>query len=165
MSKFIIQPFTKTYQQQVIDLIVGIQSGEFGVKITAEDQPDLKEIQNYYQTGSGNFWIALNDQQVVGTISLLDIGHHQVALRKMFVAKNFRGKPLNIAQDLVDTAKSWCQSHHITDIFLGTVPAYHAAHRFYEKNGFTRIEPCSLPKRFPIMAVDKYFYGLEMLRQ
>jgi len=160
MSEITIQPFTKPYQQQVIELIVGIQSGEFGVKITAEDQPDLKDIENYYQIGSGNFWIALEGTQVVGTISLLDIGNNQVALRKMFVAKPFRGKPLNIAQNLVDTTKSWCKSHCITDIFLGTVPAYHAAHRFYEKNGFTRIEPKSLPTKFPIMEVDKYFYWL-----
>lgn len=160
MSEICIQPFSQAFQQPVIDLIVGIQSGEFGVDITAEDQPDLNNIPNYYQTGSGNFWIALEGNKVVGTISLLDIGNHQVALRKMFVAKNYRGKPLNIAQNLVNTGKSWCQSHHITDIFLGTVPAYHAAHRFYEKHGFKRIEPGSLPTKFPIMEVDKYFYWL-----
>jgi len=78
----------------------------------------------------------------------------------MFVAENYRGKPLNIAQNLVNTATSWCQSHQISDIFLGTVPAYHAAHSFYEKNGFSRVEPKSLPINFPIMQVDKYFYKL-----
>lgn len=160
MTEISILAFTTSYQKQVIDLIVGIQSGEFGVKITAEDQPDLKDIKNYYQTGSGNFWIALEGTQVVGTISLLDIGNNQVALRKMFVAKNYRGKPLNIAQNLVNTTKSWCQNHHITDVFLGTVPSYHAAHRFYEKNGFRRVEPEFLPENFPIMDVDKCFYWL-----
>ena len=78
----------------------------------------------------------------------------------MFVAKNYRGKPLNIAQNLVNAAKSWCLLHNITDIFLGTVSSYHAAHRFYEKNGFNRIESKSLPTMFPIMEVDTYFYWL-----
>jgi len=160
MSQIEIITFSAPYQQQVIDLIVGIQSGEFGVDITAEDQPDLKDIPNYYQTECGNFWIALDGTQVVGTISLLDIGNKQVALRKMFVADKYRGKPLNIAQNLVNSATTWSQSHSITDIFLGTVPAYHAAHRFYEKNGFKRIQPESLPANFPIMQVDKYFYWL-----
>jgi len=160
MTEISILAFTTSYQKQVIDLIFGIQSGEFGVKITADDQPDLKHINDYYQIGLGNFWIALDDNQVVGTISLLDIGNQQVALRKMFVARKYRGKPLNIAQNLVNKAKSWCLTHKVKDVFLGTVPAYHAAHRFYEKNGFTRVEPTLLPTNFPIMEVDKYFYRL-----
>ena len=62
--KYPIVPFTKIYEQQVIELIVGIQSGEFGVKITAADQPDLKDIANFYQWGNGNFWIALSEKSV-----------------------------------------------------------------------------------------------------
>ena len=37
-----------------------------------------------------------------------------------------------------------------------------AAHRFYEKNGFRRIERRELPAAFPIMAVDTMFYRLEL---
>jgi hypothetical protein len=42
--------------------------------------------------------------------------------------------------------------------FLGTTPRFLAAHRFYEKNGFSEVEPGDLPSTFPIMAVDKKFY-------
>ncbi len=42
-----------------------------------------KERIHFDQTGKGNFWVALYDDKVVGTISFLDIGNHQVALRKM----------------------------------------------------------------------------------
>ena len=136
MTNYSIVPFTKGFEQQVIDLIVGIQSGEFGVKITAEDQPDLKDIATFYQWGNGNFWIALNDNQVHGTVSLTDIGNQQVGLRKMFVKQGYRGKPHNIGQKLLDTALKWCFDKNIKHIFLGTVPHYFAAHRFYEKNGF-----------------------------
>lgn len=153
-----ILPFSKEYEQQVIDLIVGIQSGEFGVEISADDQPDLKNIENFYQKGKGNFWIALADQELLGTISLVDIGNDQVGLRKMFVKKGFRGKPLNIGQNLVDTAYSWCQKQNIKQIFLGTVPHYYAAHRFYEKNGFSRLDKSNLPKAFHLMEADKWFY-------
>ena len=156
--KYLIVPFTKPYEKQVIELIVGIQSGEFGVKITAEDQPDLKKIASFYQCGNGNFWIALAENQVLGTISLTDIGDHQVGLRKMFVKQEYRGQPHNIGQSLLDTALNWCYDKNIKQVFLGTVLHYYSAHRFYEKNGFKRLEKEALPKAFHLMDADKLFY-------
>ncbi len=150
-------------EQQIIDLIVGIQHGEFGVNITAEDQPDLKNIQNFYQKGKGNFWIALKDKEVVGTISLVDIGNDQVGLRKMFVKQGHRGQHLNIGQNLIDVAYNWCREKDIKQIFLGTVPHYYAAHRFYQKNGFNRLEKSKLPKAFHLMDADKWFYFKELI--
>jgi RimJ/RimL family protein N-acetyltransferase len=37
-----------------------------------------------------------------------------------------------------------------------------AAHRFYEKNGFTRLAKHDLPKSFPLMAADTIFYELHL---
>jgi N-acetylglutamate synthase-like GNAT family acetyltransferase len=153
-----ITPFTQKYQQQVIELIVTIQAQEFGVSITADDQPDLKEISNYYQKNAGNFWIALEGDDVVGTIALVDIGNQQGALRKMFVKQDYRGKPLLIGQQLIDNLLEFAKQNNLSEIFLGTVPNYHAAHRFYEKNGFECISTTDLPNNFQIMEVDKYFY-------
>ncbi|MGO7422080.1 GNAT family N-acetyltransferase, partial [Rhizobium ruizarguesonis] len=42
--------------------------------------------------------------------------------------------------------------------FLGTTDKFVAAHRFYEKNGFTEIAKSALPRTFPLMAVDSKFY-------
>ena len=66
--------FRPKYQRQVVDLILEIQRDEFGIQISAEQQPDLMQIPPYYQVGSGNFWLANSGADVVGTISLLDIG-------------------------------------------------------------------------------------------
>jgi N-acetylglutamate synthase-like GNAT family acetyltransferase len=93
----------RTYQtgdhDQVLSLILGIQQQEFGVAITAEDQPDLNNIADFYQSGLGNFWLAVHQGQVIGTIALLDIGRQQVALRKMFVAAAYRGSEHGVAHD------------------------------------------------------------------
>lgn len=153
-----ITPYTQPYQQQVASLIVGIQNKEFDVDITADDQPDLKNIEQYYQNNKGNFWIALQDEQVLGTIALVDIDNQQLALRKMFVKSGYRGQPLNIGQSLLNTAINWAKQRLITEIYLGTVPNYYAAHRFYEKNDFYRVSKSKLPANFNIMEVDKYFY-------
>jgi len=158
-----IVPFTTPYRDQVIELILHIQQAEFGVAITAADQPDLAEIPNFYQQRDGNFWIALDgSDHVVGTIALLDIGNHQVALRKMFVNDAWRGKDKGVAQRLLDTLLAWARDHNVRTILLGTTSKYLAAHRFYEKNGFEEVARETLPEAFPIMAVDSKFYRRQL---
>src|SRR5690625_7974806 len=78
----ILEVYSYENHSQVVDLILQIQQQEYNISITKDDQPDLFTVEKYYQTGNGNFWVALYDKKVVGTISLLDIGNNQVALRK-----------------------------------------------------------------------------------
>ena len=153
-----VVPFRAEHQDEVVALILEIQRGEFGMPITAEQQPDLMQIPAYYQVRSGNFWVALSGARVVGTISLLDIGDGQGALRKMFVQRDFRGAATGTAQRLLDSLLAWCGARALREIFLGTTPHFLAAHRFYEKNGFDEIAKTDLPRAFPIMEVDTKFY-------
>ncbi len=159
-NTILVQPFTCKYQKQVLDLILNIQREEFNISITADDQPDLKDIPNFYHKGCGNFWIALDPDQVVGTVALVDIGNQEVALRKMFVNKDYRGK--GVSKKLLEVLVTWAKEKYSKTIYLGTTPAFLAAHRFYEKNGFVEISKEALPKNFPVMAVDKKFYRLEI---
>jgi len=142
----------------VLDLILGIQRSEFGIPITAEQQPDLREIETFYQVRNGNFWVALAGPEVVGTISVLDIGSGQGALRKLFVAKPYRGPETATARLLLGTLVEWCASRSLREVYLGTTPQFVAAHRFYEKNGFREVPKACLPASFPIMEVDTRFY-------
>jgi GNAT superfamily N-acetyltransferase len=160
-----VAPFAPAERDRVAALIVGIQRGEFGIPITYDDQPDLKDIPGFYQRGNGNFWVARNGADIVGTISLKDIGNAQVALRKMFVDAAHRGRAQGVAQALLDTSIAWARERGVRDIFLGTTAKFLAAHRFYEKNGFAEIDPGALPPAFPRMAVDTKFYRLEIGRQ
>lgn len=152
----VYEPFSPRYTEQVFDLILSIQAREFGIAITREDQPDLARIAEYYQKGTGNFWIARAGDALAGTIALLDIGNQQVALRKMFVRAEYRGR--DVARALLSQALQWAKAHHVSDVYLGTTAKFLAAQRFYEKNGFTEIAKSDLPQSFPIMAVDTKFY-------
>ena len=67
-SPFWIEPFRPGQEEQVLGLILPIQQGEFGVPITAADQPDLTRIPEVYQAGRGGFWVGLAEGQVVGTV-------------------------------------------------------------------------------------------------
>lgn len=157
-EKLLIEEYSDRYKDEVISLILSIQREEFNIPILKEDQPDLGDIPNFYQSGSGNFWVALCDNQIVGTISLLDIGNNQVALRKMFVKAAYRGIVYNTAKILLLESISWAMQTGITEIYLGTTERFLAAHRFYEKNGFEHISIEELPGNFPIMKVDTRFY-------
>jgi N-acetylglutamate synthase-like GNAT family acetyltransferase len=143
---------------RVVELILAIQRDEFGFNIGAEEQPDLLDVANFYQTGAGNFWVALLDGDVVGTIALRDIGKNQGALRKMFVKATHRGKEHGIAARLLERLVLSATGAQVRDVYLGTTEKFVAAHRFYERNGFIQVAAEALPGAFPRMSLDTRFY-------
>lgn len=171
-----IRPWQAADQDGVVALISGIQRGEFSLPITPTDQPDLMDITGFYRRGVGEFWVAEakagagvegNEAVggVIGCIALLDIGGGQGALRKMFVHKHWRGAPrggqeAGVAAALLRTLLQHAAAHGLGEIFLGTTTRFLAAHRFYEKHGFARVEKAGLPQSFPVMSVDSVFYRM-----
>lgn len=159
---FSIQSLNNESCEQVIDLILPIQQIEFNVPVNLESQPDLLDIESNYHATGGNFWGAVCDGKIIGTIALINAGHNAGAIRKMFVQKEYRGKELAVAQQLFDTLVDFCKQKNITDLYLGTVDMLKAAHRFYERNGFRRIEREDLPGYFPRMQADNAYYYLHL---
>ncbi|PDS77737.1 GNAT family N-acetyltransferase [Rhizobium sp. L43] len=158
MADIEIRPFASDDADAVLSVILPIQREEFGIDITADAQPDLRVIPDFYQSGKGQFWVAVKDGAIVGTVGLKDIGNNQAALRKMFVSAAVRGREHGVAARLLDRLIAHARDTGLTDIFLGTTDKFVAAHRFYEKNGFSEIAKSALPRAFPLMAVDSKFY-------
>jgi GNAT superfamily N-acetyltransferase len=159
-----IVPYSTEHAAGVISVILPIQQAEFGIPISLDAQPDLTDIPGVYQRGDGNFWVAIDAGSVVGTVALLDIGQHQAALRKMFVASSHRGAEHGVARELLQTLLAWCRERGVRTIYLGTTAKFLAAHRFYEKNGFRELARDALPESFPVMGVDSKFYELWLPR-
>ena len=157
-----IKLYTPQYQEQIINLILNIQQNEFNVPIPLEEQPGLLKISDFYQKGKGNFWVAVDQDEVVGTIALLDLGNYQAALQKLFVHKDYRGKEIGVGQQLLDTLLDWAINQLIRTIYLGTTEVYKAAHCFYKKNGFVEISMAELPKSFSLLKVDTKFYKYDV---
>ena len=160
-----IKPLTNAHCQPIIDLILPIQQIEFNVPVTREDQPDLLDIDTHYSATGGGFWGAFDQARLIGTIALIATGHQAGALRKMFVQKEYRGREWGIAHGLLQILEDHCTNCGITDLYLGTVEILKASHRFYERNGFQRIDKEALPAYFPRMAVDTMFYHLHLAKQ
>ena len=157
-DKVTIAVYRPEWNLQVIALILKIQREEFGVPITLEQQPDLNSIRDFYQKGNGNFWVALYQEKVIGTIALIDIDNRQVALRKMFVDIDYRGGEFRTGQLLLDEALQWMKTRGCTDVFLGTLDIFKAAQKFYRRNGFHELPKSDLPPTFPAMKLDNTFF-------
>eukprot|EP00831_Metopus_contortus_P078664 TRINITY_DN7657_c0_g3_i2.p3 TRINITY_DN7657_c0_g3~~TRINITY_DN7657_c0_g3_i2.p3 ORF type:complete len:129 (+),score=32.89 TRINITY_DN7657_c0_g3_i2:128-514(+) len=111
-----------------------------------------------YRQGIGNFWLAFEGDELVGTIALKDVGDGVCSLRKMFVKKAYRGRERGIARALMGTLLDWAREKGGQEIYLGTADVYHAAHRFYEKSGFSEVSRAQVPESVPFMDVDTKFY-------
>jgi len=171
--KMMILPLSNTHRDAAAALILPIQQGEFNVPITLADQPDILDLEAFYFRPGGHFWGAFAGDELVGTIGLLAPAAAPVetpatapigVIRKMFVKQAFRGKEWRIAQQLLDTLLAYAQAHGMENIYLGTLDHMKAAHRFYERNGFTRIAKENLPPAFPLMSVDNVFYQLRIIK-
>jgi putative acetyltransferase len=154
----VIIPFENKFTNGIVKLILDIQQLEFQVPITLEEQPDLLIIPEFYQINKGQFWVALDGENVVGSIALIDCGQGIGCIRKMFVKKEYRGSKLGIAQNLLNKLTAWAFERGFENLYLGTIERLQAAIGFYKRNGFSLIEKADLPKNFPIMPVDTHFF-------
>lgn len=153
-----IRPAAAGETAAILALILPIQREEFGIAITAADQPDLADLDGFYRQGVGQFWVAEAEGAIVGTIALKDLGGGYGALRKMFVGAQWRGPERAVARRLLATLVDHARASGLTTLLLGTTGRFLAAHRFYEKHRFEAIAADDLPPAFPRMAVDTVFY-------
>lgn len=69
---------------QQVDLINYCQNIEAKLDRKMAEQDDIFQIENYYQNRKGQFWIALENEKVVGSIALLRIDDKTAVLKKIF---------------------------------------------------------------------------------
>lgn len=156
-----IVKYEDKYKEQTINLILSIQQCEFNIDIKIEDRPDLQDIKKFYlEPSNSNFWLALYNQNVIGTISISHIKGKKLALQNMYVHKDFRGLKYETASKLLKKTINFAKKRGIEEIYLGTATDFFAAQRFYERNGFAQIGKEYLPKKFPLMSIDNKFFEL-----
>jgi len=134
-EKIIITEYKDSYKDQVINL-VGACLLDQEVVVESDlpiDDDDLQKIPEVY-SGKSRFWIALDEDRVVGTVGILDRGENPAKLRRMFVQKEYRGTGLG--QKLLDTALAFAKEAGHAKITLNTHVNMKRAHHFYEKNKF-----------------------------
>lgn len=139
--------FQPHHQSDINDLINSI-SVEFGIPVQDQNSNMISLPDKY--------WVAVSNGKVIGTIALINLKNNSVVLKRMFVESIYRGS--GISQSLLDILLKWSSDNGKETIYLGTMSVFHAAHKFYSKNGFERIEPENLPNDFPVNPLDSLFY-------
>ncbi len=97
---------------------------------------DLDKIEEIYK-GRGRFWLALENDKVIGMVGILELDKLTAKLRRMFVFSKYHGTGLG--QKLLDRALEFARQQGYKKIVLDTHELMHRAHRFYEKNGFKKV--------------------------
>jgi N-acetylglutamate synthase-like GNAT family acetyltransferase len=149
-----ICPFEKKYQNDINVLMADIQE-EFSEIFSS---PDSKTISQLTELNRDVFWVALYEEKVVGTVGLSFIDTKVATLKRMFVAKQFRGTHTNLSQKLLNTAINAASKMGIEEIYLGTMAQFKAAQVFYGKNKFVQILKSDLPDKVSMSSVDTVFY-------
>lgn len=150
-----ILPYSAKYKNQTIDLILNILEGEFG--LYGINRPDLQKISETYQKNKGDFWVAIEKNQVVGTIALCNYEKNRGYLKRFYVQKNYRGS--GVADSLFFTCIKFARKNKYKEIYLGTLENMLAANKYYIKKGFKRIE--HLPQDIPSLG-DTMFYQMDL---
>ena len=96
-----IIPYSDKYKKTTVKLIISVLKEEFGFKRTEKLDFDLHHITEIYQQNKGNFWLAVEEGEVIGTIALRNYGRQRGYLKRMYVAKNFR--ETGVADKLLNT--------------------------------------------------------------
>lgn len=128
--------FKEKYKKQVIEFWIKICVEEFGFK---EWEKDIKNMDNdMHKQNGGNFWIAIEDEEIIGTISLQNLGQNKGLLKGMYVHEEYRNK--KVASNLMKILLAFAKENEYQKIKLDTYKKFEVAIKFYEKIGFERKE-------------------------
>lgn len=151
-----IIPFHNKHQFHIDQLMQKI-SEEFSEPIFSASSIQMK---NAAKVIGNQFWVAMDHEKLIGTIGMIRIKNKAGALKSMFVAKENRGG--EVANFLLQKLLSYAKRKSMNVIYLGTMEQMKGAQKFYEKNGFDRVEEGELPKDFPKNPLDVIFYRRTM---
>ena len=155
-----IETYSGKFDDEIISLILSIQNDEVKIGLSLQEQPDLLDIYRSYQQQGGQFWIALSDGRMIGTIGLILRENHCAIMKKFFVEKAFRTQKVGFS--LYNELLKYVIRKEVHHIILDTPAVAQVSHRFYEKAGFYRISSEELPVPYSYHDRDSILYLLDL---
>lgn len=157
-----ISQFKNEYTKDVIDIVLHFQNDGTRPIVSVDDQPDLLNIVGEYIDKGGNFWIAEDDNKLIGTIGIMPYSSDIAILKKFFVYEQWQGAPYHIGRKLYAELLDFAKEKGYKTILLDTPYNTERAHKFYEKAGFQKISEEDLPIKFSHPYKDCDFFLLEL---
>lgn len=129
--------FDNKYRKETIDLLIDVAVIEYGFP---EWKDELLQFKNeFFKNSGGNCWIAIEDDTVIGTISLRKMSDDCGEVKNLYILKEKRGAS-TVGQDLLNTLFDYAKQVGYSKLRLDTYKQFERAIRFYEKNGFKLID-------------------------
>ncbi len=111
----------------------------FGPYFEAQVANELGELLARLDPKRDGFWIAAEDDEIVGGIAIDGSGTPQAARLRFFIVEDaYRGAGLG--EGLMRVALDFCRSAGHQRVFLTTFAGLDAARKLYERHGFTLTE-------------------------
>lgn len=148
------------FKDEAINLILHIQNDEAKVNMPLEGQPDLLDITESYINRGGNFWLAVDDGHVVGTVALMKINDDWCVLKKFFVRSDYRSQKVGLA--LYTRLLDFANTNGFRHMILDTPSVAKKAHAFYVRAGFKHIGKSDLPIRYDYLDRESLLFHLEL---
>ena len=82
-------------------------------------------------------WVAVENEEVVGSVALRDLGDGVLELKRMYLRPSRRGRGLG--KRLLEVALDYARAHEAVAVRLDTSEQMVAAQRLYEAHGFERV--------------------------
>jgi GNAT superfamily N-acetyltransferase len=113
---------------------------EFEFHLDPEFDSDLDDPATAYAA----LWVAVDGDDVIGSVALRDLGDGAVELKRMYLRPSARGRGLG--KELLALALEWSREHGFDRVRLDTSERMVAAQRLYEAHGFVRV-PGDAPRQ------------------
>lgn len=131
------EKYDKEIEKVIRDTLIEFGGNREGL---AWADPMLGELSKVYVTEGNKYWIALNEkgEAIAGTgIGNLEGADGVCELQKMYCKKEYRGT--GVAHKLIKIALEYAIKYY-DRCYLETLSNMIAAHKFYEKYGFKRMD-------------------------
>jgi len=147
-------------KNEAIALILDIQNNEAKINLTIADQPDLLNIEDAYINNGGNFWLAVDNGEVVGTLALMKIDNEWSVLKKFFVRADYRSQKVGLA--LYDRLLEFAHAKGFRHVILDTPSVAVKSHKFYQRAGFRLIDKSDLKVSYEYPDRHSLLYQLDL---
>jgi GNAT superfamily N-acetyltransferase len=163
-QNFAIRPFNQSDQAAVEKLVLTIQRDEFGLDLSADNQPDLKDITGFFSRVGSAFWVAVaaSDGALIGCIGLEIIDGPVAVMRKFMVHQDWRGRQLGVADVLHTQFVEHARLNGASQAALSTVSSTKAAQAFYARVGYRLVKRDAMPTGFIPGVLDVVFMVSEV---
>jgi N-acetylglutamate synthase-like GNAT family acetyltransferase len=106
------------------------------------------------QTDRERIWIVEKEEQVVGSIAIVQFSQNQAQLRWLILDPVVRGR--GIGKRLVEEAVDFCRTSGYSSIFLWTIDFLGAALKLYKTAGFELTDTNAHPVWGRILTEERY---------